>query len=327
MPRNHLSRLVAVCTSLCIPAGIANAETLRLLSSWPPNDVPSYSQAVNFEKVLEEISDMDVEIIGPDVVPPLEQLEPVSSGVFDILFTHGAYHAGNKGLALALDAIDPDVEKRRSSGVFDFLDQYYQANHNLKLLAITVQSPQGYHCYFRDPVTPDGDWAGRKMRGISTFHGVIEVMGATPVALPIAETYSALEKGVVDGGCSVAAGMVALKHYEVAKYRVLPSFGNNNTIFAMNLDKWNALSDSQREVLEAAAKRVELENIEIGRKIVEDEWAQLDTLGVTSITLDEANATKIADVWDAHQWKLAEQCCGEDGVKFHEIAKAAGLTE
>ena len=37
--------------------------------------------------------------------------------------------------------------------------------------------------------------------------------------MPVGEIYSALEKGVVDGSCMPAAGMLANKHFEVAKYR------------------------------------------------------------------------------------------------------------
>ena len=116
-------------------AGAARAETIKLLTSWGANDKPSYANALLFKKNVEEISggNIKVEISGPEVVPPFQQLQPVVAGVFDVLYTHGAYHAGSKGLALAGDAIDIDVKKRRDTGVWGYIDEFYQKTHKLKI--------------------------------------------------------------------------------------------------------------------------------------------------------------------------------------------------
>ena len=81
-----------------------------------------------FKKNVEEISsgNIKIEVSGPEVVPPFQQLQPVVTGVFDVLYTHGAYHAGSKGLGLAGDAIDIDIKKRRDAGVWSYIDEFYQ---------------------------------------------------------------------------------------------------------------------------------------------------------------------------------------------------------
>ena len=93
----------------------SRAETLRLLSSWAENDRPSYVNGLIFQKHVKEVSagKLTIAINGPEAVPPFEQLQPVSAGVFDILYTHGAYHVGSRGLALAADAIEMNLDKRR----------------------------------------------------------------------------------------------------------------------------------------------------------------------------------------------------------------------
>jgi Bacterial extracellular solute-binding protein, family 7 len=88
------------------------------------------------------------------------------------------------------------------------------------LLALTTQGTNGYHCYLRRPLSPEGDWKGRKIRG------VIRALGGEPVVLPMGEVYAGLERGVMDGSCGPAAGMLALKHYEVAKYRIEPTYSD-----------------------------------------------------------------------------------------------------
>ena len=78
----------------------SQAQTLRLLSSWAENDRPSYINTVIFQKHVKEVS--DCKLVDPAAAVPEAA---VSAGVFDIFYTHGAYHVGSRGL-LAADAID-----------------------------------------------------------------------------------------------------------------------------------------------------------------------------------------------------------------------------
>ena len=58
------------------------------------------------------------------------------------------FHAGDGGLALAVDAIDVDLESRGgASGVWDFVDRFYQETHNLKMVALMSVSMEGYHLF------------------------------------------------------------------------------------------------------------------------------------------------------------------------------------
>jgi TRAP-type C4-dicarboxylate transport system substrate-binding protein len=305
------------------------AETIKLLSSWGENDKPSYANALLFKKNVEAVSggQIKVEISGPEVVPPFQQLQPVSAGVFDVLYTHGAYHAGAKGLALAGDAINIDPKKRHDAGVVRYIDEFYQKNHKLKILALTTMGTQGYHCYMRQPLTPEHDWKGRKIRGVVSYHGVIRALGGEPVVLPIGEIYSALERGVVDGACMPAAGMLANTHYEVAKYRMEPTFGSTNVIFAMNLAKWRGLKpEQQKQLLEASAK-TEVEAQPMGDEIVAHERAELAKAGVKVEKLPPEKAKMIQEAWDNSQWELAQKCCGPAGKELHELARKAGLAK
>lgn len=135
---------VIVTVALGAPLASSQAAKLKLLTSWNRDNWPTYALLEQYVKNVHAIGAGKVEIslFGKEVVPPFEQLQPVSAGVFDMLFSHGVYHAGSKGIALVADAIDADVEKRRSSGVWDFIDAYYQKNNNLKLVALSASSSQ-----------------------------------------------------------------------------------------------------------------------------------------------------------------------------------------
>ena len=161
----------------------ALAADLKLLTSWNKDNWPTYAVLDEFAKNVVAIGGgkVNLSIIGKEVVPPFEQLQPVSSGVFDMLFSHGIYHSGSKGLAFTFDAIDPKPKARRDAGLITYLDGYYQKHNNLKVVGVAAASKQGYHLFTKEPLSPEGDLRGRKIRGTLSYHGVIRLLGASPV--------------------------------------------------------------------------------------------------------------------------------------------------
>ena len=310
-------------------AGAVEAASLKLLTSWNRNNWPTYAVLEQYLNNVKAIGGdtVKISVSGPEVVPPFEQLQPVASGVFDMLYTHGVYHAGSKGITLVADAIEMDPLKRRKAGVWRFIDQYYQKHNNLKLVALITQSFSGYHMFLKEPLSADGDVAGRKIRGTSSYHGVIRALGGSPVVLPPAQIYTALEKGVVDGACWPAAGMLSMKHYEVAKYRVRPTFGSSNEPILINLDSWNKLNAGEKEVLLAAGRITELEMPWVGSEILAEETRALDKHGVKTLHLPPDKAALIKTAWSTSLWELARKCCGDGADELYAIAKKAGLTD
>ncbi|MEC7490124.1 MAG: TRAP transporter substrate-binding protein DctP [Pseudomonadota bacterium] len=303
-----------------------SATNLKMLTSWNKDNWPTYAVLDQFHKNVEASGKVKLTISGKEVVPPFEQLQPVSSGVFDMLFSHGIYHAGSKGLAFTFDAIDNGAKKRRASGIIEYLDKYYQKHNNLKVLGIAAASNQGYHMFLKKPLSAAGDVKGRKIRGTLSYHGVIRLLGGSPVVLPGGQIYTALEKGVVDGACWPAAGMLSMKHYEVAKFKVRPTWGTSNLGFWMNLDKWNKLSKGDQKILIAAAKKTEVEMPAIGDQILADETKELEKFGVKVTQLSAAKHAEVKKIWASSMWNIAQKCCSDGANEIRALAKKAGLT-
>ncbi|MDE0058053.1 MAG: TRAP transporter substrate-binding protein DctP [Defluviicoccus sp.] len=310
-------------------AGAVEAASLKLLTSWNKNNWPTYAVLQQFLDNAKEIGGDTVTftISGPEVVPPFEQLQPVASGVFDMLYTHGVYHSGSKGIALVVDTIDMNPLKRREVGIWDFVDKYYQKHNNLKLVGLPAQSFSGYHMFLKEPLSPEGDVKGRKIRGTLSYHGVIRALGGSPVVLPGSQIYTALEKGVVDGACWPAAGMLSMKHFEVAKYRVRPTFGSSNEPILINLDSWAKLNDKEKGVLLAAGRETELEMPWVGREILADETRELDKFGVKTLHLPPDKAALVKKAWSESLWDVARKCCGDGADDLYKLAKNAGMTD
>lgn len=332
LKRAHLP-VCAVVAALAI-GGVAmpsqaDAADIRVLSSFDTSQLPTYTVLQQYMDNVTAIGGGDVTftVFGPEAVPIFEQLAPVSTGVFDALYTHPVFHAGDGGLALAVDAIDVDPIARRASGVWDFVDRFYQETHNLKMVAMMSVSMEGYHLFTKEPLSEAGDLAGRKVRGTPTYFGVIEALGAEPVVLPGSEIYSALQTGIVDGAGWPAAGMISMKHFEVADFRLRPTFGAATQPVFINLDVWNGLDAEVQSVLLEAGELTELQMPWIGNAIQADEDARLDALGVAVETLSPEMAEKVQSAFVSSIWSLAEDCCGDAATGLRDVALAAGLTE
>lgn len=328
--RNRSAGLcVAAVAAAAVASGAAGAAELRLLSSFNNTQKPTFAVLEQYLANVKEIGGdaITIRVSGPEVVPIFEQLQPVASGVFDMLYTHPVFHAGEGGLALTVDAINIDPIARRKAGVWDYVDAFYQKTHGMKMVAMMSTSMSGYHLFTKEPLSPAGDLAGRKIRGTPTYHGVIRALGAEPVVLPGSQIYSALQKGVVEGAGWPAAGMVSMKHYEVATYRLRPTFGVATQPVFINLDAWNKLTDAEKAILLDAGEKTELEMPWLGNAIQEEEDKTLNDLGVKIVQLDPETAQKVQSAFMASIWNLGTDCCGPAAAELREIAKAAGLTE
>lgn len=324
LTRNFIAVAMAVGSSLAL-----HAADLRLLSSFNSTQKPTHAVLERYLANVKTIGagSVRITVAGPEVVPIFEQLQPVSSGTFDMLYTHPVFHAGNGALALTVDAMAVDPAARRSSGVWDAVDAFYQKKHKLKLVAMMSVSNEGYHLFTKQPLSPAGDLAGRKIRGTPTYFGVIEALGAQPVVLPGSEIYSALQTGVIDGAGWPAAGMVSMRHYEVAKYRLRPTFGAATQPVFVNLDRWNKLDAKVKEVLLEAGRKTELEMPALGDAIQKEEDAELDRRGVQIVQMSPATATKVRKAFIDSIWKLGADCCKDEAVALRAMAVKAGLTQ
>lgn len=311
----------------CAAASPAAATDIKLLSSWDSSyTVVPLIVDTFIEKVKESSGgDIAITMMGPEVVPPFEQVQPVSSGVFDMLFTHGGYHGGESGIGGALDAIDGDPVKRRESGVIDFVDEYYQKNFNLKLIAVP-SALTGYQILLHDKMK-DGRLDGLTIRGTQVYHGLIKKLGGAPVTLPAGEMYSAAERGVINGISWPAVGAVGMKLCEVTPHMVRPSFGVVSYLIFMNLDSFNALTPEQQKIVTDAGKAVELETVKGFDKILAEEDKQMIACGGV---MDEQSAEWGAEAQKAFRdqaWSIAEQTSKDDAKAFRAFAIEKGMTK
>ena len=99
--------------------------------------------------------------------------------------------------------------------------------------------------------TPD-DLKGLKLRTPSRNQAdIIKGLGAIPVAMPMTQTYGALEKGVVDGAIVGISVVNSFKLQEVVKHYIVDlPFGYSPFIIGMNRQVYDGLTSEQKAVLD-----------------------------------------------------------------------------
>jgi len=326
MRASRIDLALAVAVLVIMALEPAQAETtLRLLSGWTPNNPNVPLIEAVFIKNVEEASKGDIKIkrSGPEVAPAFEQLQPVSAGVFDFLFTTPGYHQAQTGVANILDAVNPDLEKRRQSGLIQGADDFYNKRYRLKI--ISLHPAPGNHFVLRDPLGPDGTLKGLKVRSNATFDGIVRQLGGTPVNMSPADAYSAMQKGVLDGITFPVFASSDYKLYEVAKYMTRPVFGLSNVLLMMNTNKLASLPpDLQRILIEEGRKLDEIGTQALAKVATKDEET-MQANGVKIVQINPGVAPKLNEMYNDGILQTASRTTPDDVKALWELAKQKNM--
>ena len=199
-------------------------------------------------------------IAGPDV------LELLANGTLSIAELPSAYTAGDlpamdmkylwgifasnedhfKATANAIPALDGLIEERTGGGVTIF--QMWRVPENELFF------------FSKNPIVELADFEGLKVRSFGgALSDMIDGMGSEAQWVAFAEVYTALERGILDGGVTGANAAYGQRWYEVADYMAgpIPLFTVENATF--NPDVWAELPEDFRQILLEEGARYELE--------------------------------------------------------------------
>lgn len=324
--RNGMTAAMIAGVMGLAPLSASQAAELSMLSGWDDTYQVVPHMARKYISMVEEASggDITISFTGPEAVPPFEQLQPVAAGVFDLLFTHGAYHSNDTGAAMSLDGMDADPVKRRESGVWDAVDAEYR-ERGLKLLA-TPALPQAYNLLLKEPVSDNCDLQGRQIRATPSYVGLLRQFGANPVVLPPSEIYAALERGVVDGAGWPVIGALDFRWYEVAGNFLRPSFGTAAYPILMNLDRFEQLSAEQQALLLEQGERLEIESQDVIVEVARAEEAELVERGMQETRLCEEAIEDLEQSWADGTWAVIGEREPEMVERLRSLALEAGIT-
>ncbi len=326
--RGSLMATGIVFSSGVFMASSAQATDLRMISSYNLNAAYTKQVAMRYIALVEEASDgeISIELSGPDVVPPFQQLQPVGAGVFDLLYTHGAYHTDTTGVGAAMDAVSVDPAKVRETGLWDLIDQHYNTL-GLKLIAIPPLGSSGFQYVLEDPIEGSPGLKGRRVRGSPTYTNVTEGLGGVPVLMSSSEVYSGLDRGVLDGAAWGLNGVQDLGWYEVAGYFSKPTFGQTYTYVLMNLDAFGGLTEAEQTTLLEQGEELEVTNAELLDGLAVEEWEALKELGMQETQFAPEDAEQLDALVNEGIWALGMEKSPETVGEMRKLAEENGMTD
>jgi TRAP-type mannitol/chloroaromatic compound transport system substrate-binding protein len=221
------------------------------------------------------------------LVPALEVFDAVSAGSVDASYTSPGFAAGKIPHMVFFGSVPfgPNVNE-----YFGWLhaegkalyDEYY-AEHNIVgfQCGIVVAESSGW---FRQPVESLDDLRGLKMRFYGLGADVMQKLGVNTQLLGPADIYPALERGVIDATeFSYPSLDQNLGFYQVAKHNYFPGWHQQASLIELiiNKDRWDALSDSQKKIVEIACGEANLWSMAAAEAKQGEALAFFESKGVT----------------------------------------------
>jgi TRAP-type C4-dicarboxylate transport system substrate-binding protein len=252
------------------------------------------------QKMLDERSKGQIKIQfigGEEVVKALEQFDAVRNGVADISLAVASYYTGTVPEALAVQYNQKLLpSEMRKNGFYDLMRKIHLDKGNVIYLANASGTPgRAFRLYSKKKIDK-ADLTGMKIRVSPVYTALVQGLGGTPVSMPPADVYSALERGVVDGYGWTYAGIMDYSFQEVAKYAIDPPFYSLNSAILMNRAAYEKLPPAAKATLEEVAKDFETVVANYYSGYIKEEDAKLKAKGIEVLTLPPAEAAKYLDV-------------------------------
>ena len=127
----------------------------------------------------------------------------------------------------------------------------------VKILNAPIVSGSRYFMGNKQFMKPE-DFEGLKIRvpNSSAYLNAFTAFHATPVAMAVADLYTALELKQVDGLEFPYANAYSSQYYEVVKYAADSPYVTTFDFFGLNLGLWNSMSEEQQKIMQDALDEV-----------------------------------------------------------------------
>ncbi len=279
-----------------IPSISAQVMELKGVSFLPKDHRLCAMIPVWIERVNTELKDVlkITWVGGPEVMAPFEQPEAVRKGLFQVGFLPAAYYIGMlpEGDTISLSKYD-FIKEREKGGVWDYFVERHK-KINMMLLGTWLYDP--FYLYVKNPVKGLEDLKGLKMRTAAKYDKMMLKLGMVPVTVAFGETYTALQRGVVEGFGWPTIGPREWGWLEYCKYVIdIPFYTRQNTFLLMNLDIWNKLPKPARDKMMDITIKYEPEMKAYFEKEIEKEKKEMEKVGLKRIKFSPEETKKYID--------------------------------
>ncbi len=239
----------------CFLASSAPAQIKLNYSIFFPAPHKNAVLSTEWAKEIEKRTNGKVQITmfyGGTLTPADKCYDGVVKGISDIGFSVLAYTRGKFPLT---EVADLPLGIRTGLIATKAINDYYKKFKPRELDEVQVMYLHGHGpgiLHSKKQVTKLEDVKGMKIRCTGMSAKIAGALGATPVAMPMGETYDALSRGVVDGSMAPYEALQGWKWGEVVKFSIEDWGASYSTgmFVVMNKDKWNSLPPDVQKIIE-----------------------------------------------------------------------------
>ncbi len=255
---------------------------------------------------------------GPEVIPPFEQGDALRKGVIQAGFIPAAYYGGMLPEADAISLSKYDFKKEREKGgVHDYLVERHK-KINMMFLGTWLYDP--FYLRVNKPLKRIDDLKGLKMRTAAKYDKMMLKLGIVPVTVQFGETYTALQRGVVEGFGWSVLGPREWGWLEYCKNLIdIPFYARQNVFILMNLDVWNKLSKKDQDKINEITINFEPEMKAYFEKALEKEFKEYDNIGITRIKFSPADTKKFLDAASDAFWEDLDKKVPEESKTMKKL--------
>jgi TRAP-type C4-dicarboxylate transport system substrate-binding protein len=175
-------------------------------------------------------------------------------GIADISYTLQDYTPGRFPLTSVFELPFMITSATKTSvamwKTYEQFPEFQKEYGKVKVLALFCHPAGGFNTV-KKPVKAIGDLKGLKFRTASPHvTKALKMFGAVPVNMPITETYTALERGVVEGTVLPWEGNFVFKLAELLEYGTETEFYTMTMMVVMNKRKWDSLPDDVKKAID-----------------------------------------------------------------------------
>jgi len=241
----------------------------KMVTTWP-RDFPGLGTGANYlAKIIEEMSGgrLTVKVYGGgELVPPFEVFDAVQRGTAEMGHGGAYYWKGKIPAAAFFSGVPFAMTASELNGWYYYgggMELYHEIYKPFGIIAYPIgNSGTQMGGWFNKEINSVDDLKGLKMR-IPGFGGeVLKRIGGTPVNIPGAELFTALQNGTIDATEWVGPmNDLAFGLFRAARYYYYPGWHEPGTALeaTINAEAFNALPADLQSIVVVACKAANMD--------------------------------------------------------------------
>jgi TRAP-type mannitol/chloroaromatic compound transport system substrate-binding protein len=274
-----MTAMAAAALALAAPAQAQSPQKVRInMANAFPNSLTLIGEApVRLAKKLERLSagTIDLRVNEPGaLVPALQAIQATGQGSIDAAWSNAGFFAGTDSAFNMFAAVPfgpgiPEYMAWIYNGGGLQLSREMFGKHGVYNIPCAIIPPEASG-WFRREIKSVSDLKGLKMRFFGLGAKAMSKLGVATQLLAPGDIFQALQLGTIDATeFSLPVMDQKLGFHQVAKFYYFPGWHQQATFleFYINANKWKALPDQQKAMIEAACGDLMREVIAEGEAI------------------------------------------------------------